>query len=140
MTKAARIRELDDGTRTVKEIASIVAEEFGRCLEEYVRVAARQRANGVSDADRRYIASPHGQKIYRRHLTAVSAYLKTLDTTGNRVAARKAGRKAYAEVRKQGSTKLEANSAYRSAYSRTLRESGNKTLASSVYKTEYAHA
>jgi hypothetical protein len=49
-SKAARIRELDDGTRTPKEISDIVG-----CGTEYVRTA-RQRSAGKSEYDLKYQA------------------------------------------------------------------------------------
>ena len=67
MTKTERIRDLYDGKRSPKEIAAIVAEEFGSCLVEYVRVVTRQRSGGLSGADRRYIESPLGREMRRRN-------------------------------------------------------------------------
>jgi hypothetical protein len=54
MTKADRIRELDaHGIFSTREIAEIIVKEFGGpCSDAYVRVCARQRANGcASTAD-----------------------------------------------------------------------------------------
>ena len=62
MTKAERIRQLAaHGIFSTKEIAGIVADEFGSCLPEYVRVCARQRVSGPSVADQRYDEKYIGQ-------------------------------------------------------------------------------
>lgn len=77
-TKSEQILALHDGKRTPREIADIVG-----CRPEYVRVVARQRrGSGMSDIDRRYVASPKGQRTAARmaHLkvSAKAAYNRVL--------------------------------------------------------------
>jgi hypothetical protein len=64
VTKAERIRKLHKTGKyaTTAEIADAVG-----CLPEYVRVVVRQRKDGISEADRRYQASPLGKAARERH-------------------------------------------------------------------------
>lgn len=56
MTKAEKIRKLNDGKRTISQIAAVMG-----CLPEYVRVVLRQRVSGsMSEADNRYIKKKFG--------------------------------------------------------------------------------
>jgi hypothetical protein len=65
MTKADRIRELAKQELSDREIAGIVAKEFGACAQSYVRTVARQRVNGMSESDRRYGTSAKGKSAAR---------------------------------------------------------------------------
>ena len=93
MTKADRIRKLYASGLAVKEIAEMV-----KCRPEYVRVAARQRADGKrSAADLRFVT--------------------TRSANADINEARRKGRAAYQAARAAGADRQAASCAYRSAWS-----------------------
>ena len=93
-TKAAEIMLLYAKGLSTKQIGELVG-----CRPEYVRVVARQRkGRGVSENDKRYLASPRGQEYVRRELEkrrpGRNAYSTTLYWTGSHEAARRAYKRA----------------------------------------------
>lgn len=91
MTKAQRILRLNNGKRSTREIADAVG-----CLPEYVRVVLRQRYRDgqsvMSEADRRYLASPHGKAAKK---TKDDRYHERLYSDPSRHEARKARYRHY---------------------------------------------
>ncbi len=129
MTKAQRILALDDGIRTTREIGGIVD-----CDPAYVRVVLRQRKGGAqSEIDRRYMDSPLGQASRKRTYIKCSprkmAWLKTIRATGNREAARVAGREAYASARAAGKSVRQANGIYALAWDGSMRATADRGKA-----------
>jgi len=61
MTKADQIRALYAKGYSVREIAGVIG-----CREEYVRVCARQRANGVSKAEMKWLHNNRERDLARR--------------------------------------------------------------------------
>ena len=66
MTKADRIRLLDDGSLTPQQIADFVG-----CLREYVYVV-RQRKDGRSKADRQYLKKRESDPDFRHRNSTAS--------------------------------------------------------------------
>jgi hypothetical protein len=61
MTKADQIRDLYAKGYSVKEIAGVIG-----CREEYVRVCARQRANGQSKAELKWMRNNREKYLAQR--------------------------------------------------------------------------
>lgn len=98
-TKAAEIMLLYAKGLSTKQIGELVG-----CRPEYVRVVARQRkGRGVSESDKRYLASPRGKEYIKREFEkrrpGRNAYMRVLYATGSHEAARRAYKKAQEATR-----------------------------------------
>lgn len=74
MNKAEKIRELYAQGLSTREIAGIVG-----CRTEYVRVVARQRVNGSSHIERRYLCRRYGTEDIAEAWRRRSAEARTYD-------------------------------------------------------------
>lgn len=113
-TKADEIRSLYDGQRSTKEIAALVG-----CDPAYVRVIARQRANGDANSASYKAYLPRRREINR------DTYHLTVETFGCEDA-NKAGRKAYRAARKAGRNTRECITAYNVARTRVIKKLARK--------------
>lgn len=104
MTKADRIRTLYAKGHTVAAIAKRVG-----CTDSYVRVCARQRAEGAATADLNYRV-----KIKRWY------------AQGDRVIARRVWKETYHRLRADGFTSERAHSHASRAYQISMEKSGRK--------------
>ncbi len=129
MTKADRIRELYATGLDVNAIAERVG-----CRSEYVRVCARQRANGLSRADKKY-RHPNPERVRKLSSARGCAMFRVASQTGDREGAKKAGRVAYAKARANGANPKEAgvvavrarnNHIYRTGDSDAMRRAGRQ--------------
>lgn len=138
VSRADRIRQLAKRGRSDAEILQEIIKEFGSCSPSYIRTCARQRLeSGTSKHDRRYLSTPLGQAMRKRHLNNVREAFnerhRILRATGDSDAANAASRKAYAEARAEGKTVDEARNAGTSARTAVLRMTGDKELARRAY-------
>lgn len=130
MTKKDRILKLNDGARTMEEIAALVG-----CLPAYCRVVIRQRkGGGTSDIDRKYLASDKGLKMKDISNIQKNVYAKVLMKTGNLEKANKAARKAYHEARDSGADVKTACKVFNRTRMKHLYTTGDKTFASAAAK------
>jgi hypothetical protein len=136
MTKAEKIR------RTAKLHPNWSTGQIGKacdCRPEYVRVVLRQRVDGgVSEIDKRYLASPLG-KIQRQRLLARlegkrAAYDGALRATGDLEFSNNVAREVYRLARLEGASAYEAKLQAWNVRVTALRKTGDKTAASEAYK------
>ena len=130
MTKKDRILKLNDGVRTLEEIAALVG-----CLPSYCRVVIRQRkGKSVSDIDLRYMASQKGVKYRAVENAAAKAYARIISATADTEAANKVGRKAYRKARLAGADVKVATKVYKRTRKKSLYDTGAHDLASAAAK------
>ena len=130
MTKKDRILKLNDGARTMEEIAALVG-----CLPAYCRVVIRQRkGGGTSDIDRKYLASDKGRKTKNASNAQSRIYMRVLAKTGNLDKANGSARKAYREARDLGADVKTACKVFNRTRMKHLYNTGDKTFARAAAK------
>lgn len=133
MTKAEQILDLNDGTRSNKDIAAIVG-----CLPAYVRVVLHQRkGTGQSENDLRYLQSSLGKagraRVVARTFKKRQAHYVALITSGDKDAANAAARRARRAARLAGMSIYEAKTAAINARHRVLRKTADQAKARAAY-------
>ena len=130
VTKKDRILKLNDGVRTLEEIAALVG-----CLPSYCRVVIRQRkGKSVSDIDLRYRASQKGMKYRAVENAAAKVYARIISATADKTVANAAAKRAYRKTRRAVADVATASKVLARTRLKSLRDTGNRDLASAASK------
>jgi hypothetical protein len=131
MTKADKIRAT---AKKHPDWSTTRLGHFCDCKPEYVRVVLRQRVDGgVSEIDRRYRGSDLGKATLKKRRPRHYAYQTALYRSGDRAAARKASKAAYAAARKRGLSRLDAEKASWRVWRDTMNKTGDLSVARQAY-------